>query len=104
MWKTYRIIATLPDCEKYGLISQMRRAATSIPGNIVEGYGRRHAKDKMRFYETSLTSAQELRYWYQACKKVGYVTDISEMIKLLDSTCRMLKSLIRKTPDLPTCI
>ncbi len=104
MAKTYSVILTLPDCEKYGLISQMRRSAISIPSNIVEGFGRRHANDKIRFYNTSYTSAQELKYQYQACKRLGYVSDPSVLIRMLDSTCRMLKSMIRKTPDLPTCL
>ena len=104
MARTYTTIQTLPEFEKYGLVSQMRRSAISIPSNIVEGFGRRHAKDKIRFYNTSYTSAQELKYQYQACKRLGYVTDPSDVIRMLDSTCRMLKSMIRKTPDMPTCL
>ena len=104
MARTYTTIQALPEFEKYGLVSQMRRSAISIPSNIVEGFGRRHAKDKIRFYNTSYTSAQELKYQYQACKRLGYVTDPSDVIRMLDSTCRMLKSMIRKTPDMPTCL
>ena len=104
MARTYSFIQTLPLWEKYNLVSQMRRSAFSIPTNIVEGFGRRHAKEKIRFYNTSYTSAQELKYQYQASRRLGYVKDPSEVIRMLDSTCRMLKSMIRKTPDLPTCL
>jgi len=104
MWKTYKIISTLPEYEKYGLQSQMRRSSMSIPTNIVEGFAKRHVKEKIQFYRTSHASAQELRYQLQSCKKLGYVRDISELIGYLESITLMLKSLIRKTPDLPTCL
>ena len=104
MARTYDIIQTLPPWEKYSLVSQMRRSAMSIPTNIVEGFGRRHAKEKIRYYNVSYSSAQELKYQYQVCKRLGYVKDPSEQVRMLDSTCRMLKSMIRKTPDLPTCL
>jgi four helix bundle protein len=104
MAKTYAVIVTLPEREKYNLMSQMRRSAMSIPCNIVEGFGRRHANDKIRFYETSYTSTQELKYQYHACKRLGYVKDPSDVVGKLDSICRMLKSMIRKTPDMPTAL
>lgn len=46
----YKITELLPDTEKYGLVSQMRRAVVSILANIVEGYGRKTKNDKLHFY------------------------------------------------------
>jgi four helix bundle protein len=45
----YNLTRTFPDEEKFGLVSQMRRAAVSIPSNIAEGFGRRNKKDNARF-------------------------------------------------------
>ena len=49
----YRVTQSYPAEERYGLTSQMRRAAVSIPANIAEGFKRRGIKDKIRFYNTS---------------------------------------------------
>jgi len=98
---TYRITRTFPADERFLLIDQMRRAAMSIAANIVEGFGRRHPKDKIRFYNMSQGSAEELSYFYRVSKDLGYVKEYIEVGQLLDSTSRMLKRLVQKTPDLP---
>lgn len=54
----YRITTVLPSSEKFGLTSQMRRAAVSVPANIAEGFKRRGAKEKMRFYNISEASLE----------------------------------------------
>ena len=56
----YRLTKQLPDCEKYGLISQTRRASISICGNISEGWGRFYFKDKLRFYYQARGSSCEV--------------------------------------------
>ena len=67
----YRVTKTFPADEKYGLVSQMRRAAVSIPANIAEGFKRRGQADKMRFYNTGETSLEELKYYFTpACPKI----------------------------------
>jgi four helix bundle protein len=55
-----RVIKQFPDYEKYGLVSQMRRASRSITHNISEGYGRFHYKENAQFCRTSRGSAYEL--------------------------------------------
>lgn len=58
--KVYKMTAKFPNEEKFGLTSQMRRAAISISSNIAEGTGRHSAKDKARFTEMAYGSALEL--------------------------------------------
>ncbi len=56
----YRVTQSFPDEEKYGITSQMRKAAVSIPTNIAEGYGRLYKKEIIRFLYIALGSASEL--------------------------------------------
>ena len=56
----YRVSARLPPHEQFGLVSQMRRAATSIPMNIAEGYGRRYRGDYIRSLSIARASAFEV--------------------------------------------
>ena len=58
----YHLSAKLPQEERFGLRSQLRRAAVSIPANIVEGCVRHSARDYARFVDIALGSAVELRY------------------------------------------
>lgn len=56
----YTVTATFPQAEIYGLVSQLRRAAISIPSNIAEGFNREHNKDYRRFLFVALGSSAEL--------------------------------------------
>ncbi|MGE0375522.1 MAG: four helix bundle protein [Planctomycetaceae bacterium] len=58
--QVYRITLTFPREEVYGLTSQMRRAAVSIPSNIAEGHGRHESKDFVRFLRIAIGSLFEL--------------------------------------------
>jgi four helix bundle protein len=70
MWKAahafvlavYRLTATYPAEERYGLSSQFRRAAVSIPANIAEGFRKYTRPDKARFFNTAEGSLEECRY------------------------------------------
>ena len=59
----YDSSATFPKQELYGLVSQLRRAAVSIPANIVEGFKKRGRADKARFMNIAQGSAEECRYY-----------------------------------------
>jgi len=59
----------------YGLTSQMRRAAVSIPSNLAEGSGKNTDADVARFARISLGSAKELEYQLLLARDLGYVTD-----------------------------
>lgn len=58
----YQITKNFPSEEKFGLISQIRRAAVSIVSNIVEGFRRKSLKDSLNFYNISESSLEELKY------------------------------------------
>jgi four helix bundle protein len=59
--RVFAITETLSRKEDYGLTSQVRRSALSVPGNIAEGFGRRHTKDKLNFYYVSRGSLAETK-------------------------------------------
>jgi len=68
----YAITRTFPDEEKFGLVSQFRRAAVSIPANIAEGF-RKHGKDdKARFLNMAEGSLDECRYYLILCRDLSY--------------------------------
>lgn len=58
--KLYHATSKFPDSEKFGLVSQLRRAAVSVSSNIAEGSSRKGAKDQSRFYVIAFSSAIEV--------------------------------------------
>jgi len=95
--ETYRLTRSYPMDERFGLVKQMRRAAVSMPANIAEGFGRRSSRDKVRFYNMSQASLEELRYYLRLSRDLGYATDVTTLSEKLDETARMLKGLVLKT-------
>ena len=91
---TYQLISGLPDSEKFGLMSQMRRAAVSIPANIAEGFKRGGVADKIRFYNISEASLEELRYYFLLCRDLGYEIQYSEFSEKGERLARMLQGTI----------
>jgi four helix bundle protein len=69
----YELTKSFPSEEKFGLVSDMRRAATSIPNNIAEGYGRFEARDKSRFYKIARGSCYELHSQLIISKELGFI-------------------------------
>jgi len=68
----YRITSSFPRSELFGLVSQMRRAAVSIPANIAEGFGKSSQADKGRFLNFSQGSLEELRYYLILANDLEY--------------------------------
>ena len=71
----YRVAARLPSAERWGLGSQMRRAAVSIPTNIAEGFGRRSHGDFARFLTIAEGSLRELQTLLEAVVLLGYLEE-----------------------------
>ncbi|MAZ73614.1 MAG: four helix bundle protein [Flavobacteriaceae bacterium] len=71
--ETYKITNSFPAIEKYGLTSQMRRAAVSIPSNISEGAARESKKEFKRFLYISLGSATELETQIEISARLQYI-------------------------------
>lgn len=72
--RVYQITQLFPDSEKYGLTSQMRRAAVSIPSNIAEGAARKGDKELMQFLYIAIGSLSELETQYLIAIRLGFVT------------------------------
>jgi four helix bundle protein len=91
----YTYTASFPSHEQYGLISQMRRAAVSIPSNIAEG-GRRRGKDLRNFLIIAFGSGSELETQLEICARLGYGNDDSrkKLDSLLSEVMRMLNKMI----------
>ena len=95
---TYKLSKKLPESELYGIVSQMRRAAVSVPANIAEGCGRNTDKEFKRFLIIARGSITELQYFFILTKdlKILPEEDCSEMIENCDKLMRSISSLIIK--------
>jgi four helix bundle protein len=90
----YQITKTFPDDERFGLISQFRRAAVSIGANIAEGYKRMGKDDKLRFFNYSQGSLEECRCFIILSGDLGYINE-HEVVNLtseIEDTSRLLNS------------
>jgi len=93
----YAASSEFPKEEMYGLTSQMRRSAISIPSNVAEGFRRQHNNEFKQFLYISLGSCAELETQTIIAEELGYI-DRSQTTKLfedMDHICRMTASLIK---------
>lgn len=95
--ETYHVTGSFPRSETYGLTSQIRRAATSIPANLAEGYSRKSRKEYVQFVRIAFASGAELETHFLIAKRLGFITQIqSEKTALaLSEIMRMLNGLVQ---------
>ena len=89
----YRLTESFPKHETYGLTSQLRRAAVSIPANFAEGFGKMTIPDKLRFYSMSQGSLEECRYYLILGEDLRYAKTM-ELRKDLDVVAKLLGAYI----------
>jgi four helix bundle protein len=99
--QTYRVTDRFPDRERYGIISQVRRSAASIPANIAEGFGRRTTKELLQFLANANGSLEETRYFLLLSRDLGYLEkdryvelekDCTSVAQMIAALGRSLKS------------
>ena len=93
----YQVTKQFPRDEQFGLTSQIRRAAVSVPSNIVEGCARHSEKDYIRFLEIAYGSAREVEYQLSLAHRLSYLsaTDYVDISSVAVETCKVLNGLIR---------
>lgn len=90
----YKLTAGFPKHETYGLSSQLRRAAVSIPANIAEGFRKRGKADKARFMNMAEGSADESQYYLMLARDLDY-GETQSLMKTLDEVSRLLSAYAR---------
>jgi len=104
----YRLSEAFPKHELYGLTSQLRKAAVSIPANIAEGFKKRGKADKARFLNIAQGSLAECRYYLILVRDLGYGDPVhcmgclEEVSKLLDRYCSLVlesESIVRESEE-----
>ena len=98
----YQHTRDFPREEWFGLRAQMRRAAVSVPSNLVEGNARSGERDYLRFLNIALGSACELKYLTSLTSELGYAPGEkwSEVIKQSDAVVRRLQRLVQRMKQL----
>jgi four helix bundle protein len=90
----YRITETFPMHELFGLTSQLRRAAVSVPANFAEGFKKRGQADKIRFYNIAQGSLEECHYYLILARDLNY-GDTKDLMKALEEISKMLDGYMR---------
>ena len=94
----YLLTSKLPSTEKYGLVSQMQRAAISISSNIAEGASRRTENDFARFLDIALGSSFELETQLIITKEIGFITqdELDTQLNFLNILQKQINTLVTK--------
>ena len=91
----YKLTNAFPDHEMYGLTSQVRRAAVSVPSNIAEGAARNSKKDFQRFVFIARGSLAEVETQLLIAERLNYISDASQVLGKVDEIRKMLGGLAR---------
>jgi len=99
-------LEAFPPHEKFEVGSQLRRAAYSVPANIVEGFARRYRRARLHFLNIAESSLAEVGYCLHAARRLGYITDAKyeELEVEIKKVSAPLTGLIRSSHTLPTAL
>ncbi len=99
-------LRSFPAFERFALGAQMRRAAYSVPANIVEGFARRHRRARLHFLNIAESSLAEAAYCVHVAGRLGYITAdaVSQLEAELNGVGAPLEGLIRHTRTLPALV
>lgn len=89
--EVYKLTSGFPRSEIYGLTSQCRRAAVSIPANIAEGFTKRGKSDKARFLNIAQGSLEEARYYLILSRDLRYA-ETSQLLLLIEEVSKLLEA------------
>jgi four helix bundle protein len=98
--EVYHITDHMPDNERFGLTSQMRRAAVSISSNITEGHGRETRPDYLRFLRMARGSLMELETQLILAERLRFIRLPQDLLAIQEETDRVLQGLIRSLENL----
>ena len=95
--EVFAVCARLPDSQRFGLVSQLQRAAVSVPSNIAEGHAKRSSKDYQRHLRIAAGSVAELETQLELCVRLNFVTrvDVRTAWNCSQRVAQMLSRLIR---------
>lgn len=101
--RVFRAGKSFPRTEVFGLTSLTRRAAVSVPANIVEGATRRHEREYVQFLYVALGSLAELGYYLSFSRRVGFLTDElhRDLAQMHEHTAKTLRALVNCTERSP---
>lgn len=93
----YKTTSSFPKSETYGIVSQLRRAAYSVPVNIVEGQSRNTTKDYLHFLYNARGSVEEVRYFLLLSKDLGYLKNgaYDDLESKYETVSRLLNGLLK---------
>jgi four helix bundle protein len=95
----YKLSANFPREEMYGLTSQIRRSAISIPSNIAEGSSRAGTKEFIQFLSIARGSSAELETQLILASRLGYTAEVEAALSLLTSVRQMINALVRSLKE-----
>ena len=101
--EVYKVTNPFPRSQQFGIVSQLRRAAYSIPSNLAEGYARRSTRELLQFLAIANGSAEELRYFLILSTDLKFMSpsDLTTMNKEITSIVQMISALGRSLKNQP---
>jgi len=91
----YKFTKTFPQEERFGISSQLQRAATSVSANVAEGFGRQSKKEKSQFYSIAYGSLLETKSSLYVSEKLGYPVELAPTIDKIEGIQKQINAIKR---------